>query len=117
MQLGSAAGQVWIGSRSCAPGEDHRQPLSTHLGCPSLPRCLHAMCAAHIEAMLALLDEFGSSDPAATRLQLLRGIMTASAYAPAASLTSARLQEAVAECLQHIPQASGAQLEVITPKA
>lgn len=71
------------------------------------------MCAAHIEAMLALREAFDALNPAAAFLQHLGGIMAATAAAPAASLTSARLQAAVAQCLQHIPQASGAQLQVM----
>lgn len=64
------------------------------------------MCAAHLEAQLAILDSCADEalQPSVAG-DVLEGFLVAVFWDAPALFSDARLQSAVARCLQHIPQA------------
>ena len=76
----------------------------THLPC----RCLPPMCAAHCEAIIAVVEACSDDELDANEWRcaahVLCGAAAAAACAPRAALTDVRLQAALARCLQRMPQ-------------
>ena len=76
-------------------------------GLPPMCRCMRAMCAAHLEALLAISDSCGDAPPHPNAARdVLEGIVLAVFWESPALVSDVRLQAAVARCLRHIPEAS-----------